>query len=114
MYTSEIKVALWGDICYICRDLPLFAELPYLCRCIRVIHSCKDHVGTVKVLRLELPINMCDLVLLHPVPNLAIQSLLGRHNGDFGIGIENVEDTTCSHLGLSQSAKQRRKEQGKN
>ena len=100
MHASKVEIAFWRHIRDVGGDFPFFAQFPYLGRGFRVIDGCHDHVGAVEVGRDEFPVNVVDLSLLDPMSHFGIEAIFGRDDGDFGVGVEDIEDSTCCYLRL--------------
>lgn len=103
MDAAKVEVTLGGDVGNVCRDLPLFAELPYGCRSRGIVDGDQDHVGPVKICWLEDSIDMRDLPLGYSVRNLIVEARRGTDNVHVGIGVQAVEDASRSNLCAAQS-----------
>lgn len=101
MHAAKVKVTLWRHICNVGR-YPLFlAQLPNLSRGFRFVDG-RQHHGDgwiVKIGRLELLVVVFDLFLFYTVGDLVVEAVTRADNGDFGVGIEKVQDATCCDLG---------------
>lgn len=98
MDATKVKITFRRYISYVCRDTLLLAELPDLCRGFWVINGTEYHICAVQIGSLKVPIDVINLSLCYPECHFIIEAGGRTDNGYFGIGIEGVEDATCSHL----------------
>ena len=98
MDAAEVEVALWRYISNVGRDLPLLAQLPDDRRGCRIVDGDQHHVGSVQVGGLEVSVDVGHLVLRDTEGDFIVESRLRTDDGDAGIGVEAVEDTTSSDL----------------
>ena len=97
---AKVKVALGGHVGDVCGDAALLAQLVDLRRGVRVVDGRQHHVDAVEVRGLELAVDMVDLALLDAVGDLFVEAVAGRHDGDVGVGIEDVDDASGRNLGF--------------
>lgn len=90
MHASKVEIAFWRNICNVCRDLALLAELPDLARGFGVVDRCEDHIYVVEVGGNEFSVYVVDLALGDSIGYFRIESLAGRDDGYFGISVEDV------------------------
>ena len=98
MYAPEVEITLWGHVGNVGGDLLLFAKLPDYCRGSRIIDSHKDHLCALKVLGLKDSVDVGHLFFRNTMENLRVEARGRANDGDIGIGIETVQNTTGSDL----------------
>lgn len=100
MHATKVKVAFRRHIGYVCGYTALFAKFPNLSRGFGVVDCAEDHVGIVEIVGLEVAVDMGDLVLGDAIGDFLIETGLRTDDGHFGIGIEDIENTTRCYLSL--------------
>ena len=101
MHTPEIEVAFRRYIGDVRGNLQLLAILPYPRGGNGVIDS-GQHEGDIMAL-VEIegdkgPVVVGDLFLLDPISDFQIKTRPRANNGDAGISVEEVKDTSCGDL----------------
>jgi hypothetical protein len=102
VHAAEVEVALWRHVCNVGGNLLLLAQLPDLGRGLGVVDGGQDHVDAIEIGRLELAVDVIDLLLLDAVGDLLVQAVARRHDGDFGVGVEDVHDAPGRDLLFGQ------------
>ncbi|KAH9871005.1 hypothetical protein J1614_006579 [Plenodomus biglobosus] len=101
---AKIEVALWRDISNVGRDASLLAQFVYLRRGFRVVDCGQDHVDSIEIRGFELAVDIVNLLLLYPIGDFFVEALARGHEGDFGVGVEHVDDATGGDLDFCQSS----------
>lgn len=100
MLAAEVEVAFWRYVGDVCSYPQLFAELPHLCRCRRVVYGAHDHIYVLQVGRLKVAIDVCYLFLLNAVGDFVVQAVCRAYYCDVGIGVEAFENSSSGDLML--------------
>lgn len=99
MHAAKIEVALGRHVGDVGRDVALLAQRPDARRGGRVVDRGQHHVCAVQVARLEGSVHVLHLALRHAVRYFAVQTRAWTHDGHFGVGVEDVQDSACGDLG---------------
>lgn len=103
MYTAEIEVTFWWHVGDVGGDSAFLAEFEDLGRGFRVVDGGQYHVYIVEVRRFEFAIDVGYLVLRYAICDFFIEAGAGADDGNFGIGVEDIEDATGGDLGRLNS-----------
>lgn len=98
VYAAKVEVTLRRDISNVRSDFSFLAELPYLCRSIWIIHSGENHINAIKIGRFKFSIPIIHLRVVYSISYLIVQSTSWRHNGDFGVSVENIQYPPSRYL----------------
>ena len=98
MNAAEVEIAFWRDIGDVCCYFPLFTEFPNESGGGGVVNGCENHVDVVEIRGLEFPVIVSDLALLYSMDHFWVEARAGGDDGDFGVGVQDIEDATCCYL----------------
>ena len=102
MHGAEIEVAFRGHVGDVGGDPPVFAQVPDLGGGGGVVDGGQHHGPggrVVEVGGLEEPVDVGDLLGGDAVAHFGVEAGGGRYHRYFGVGIQEVQDTTCGYLG---------------
>ncbi len=104
MYASKVEIAFGGYVSDVCWYALLLAKLVYLAGSFGIINRGQDQVDAIQVGGFEFTIDIINLALFYPVGDLVIEALARCDNGDFCVGIEDVDNAACRDLPVGQSS----------
>ena len=112
MHAAKVEVTFWGYVGDVRGNATFLAELEDLGRGFRVVDSGQYHVDIVKVRWLKFAVYVGYLIAGDTVCDFVVKAGAGADDGDFGISIEDIEDTAGSDLRYGQFAIPRKSEEG--
>lgn len=100
MHAPKVKVAFGRNIGDVGRDALLLAQLPDLRRSVGVVDRREDHGngGVVEIFGLEFAIEVFDLVVGYTMCDFGVEAVARTDDGDFGVGVEKVENAAGGNL----------------